>query len=85
MNFSQMTDTEIRQFAGSIAADAMQTKGHLGFTANYAANSAALWADNGKVGMLRRCNFGAVDFEPMADIPKEAATRLRQANSCFSW
>lgn len=79
MNFSMMTDEEIREYAAGLI---VATKGG---SIDWYANSAALAASDGWVGMRRNENYGAVGFTPLVPIVPDAAARLNRAQSCFRW
>lgn len=74
-----MTDEEIREYAAEKIAAAT------GKPASWYNSSAALFAQNGRVGMLRNANYGAVAFDGMADLEPDAVIRLAEAQACFRW
>lgn len=51
----------------------------------YFAQSAALWADHGMVGLMRHMNYGASKFEPIARVDEEIVEAIREANGHFRW
>lgn len=77
-----MTPTEAcRRGAEAIVAAKRMSANEI----EYFAQSAALWADHGMVGLMRHMDYGASGFDPIARVDEDVVNGIREANGHFRW